>query len=154
MKVLLFTHKNDIDGMGNAILAKLAYKNVDYELCGTFDLTSRVESYFESGKIYEYDKIFVTDLCLEDPVLTRIATDEKLKDKLLDFDHHRTFTDIKYTKHPFINVVIEDDHGLCCGTYLFYNHLVKEGLIDKTNEAIAEFVELTRQHDTWEWRNI
>ena len=40
MKVLLFTHKNDIDGMGNAILAKLAYKNVDYELCGTFDLTS------------------------------------------------------------------------------------------------------------------
>ena len=83
MKVLLFTHKNDIDGMGNAILAKLAYKNVDYELCGTFDLTSRVESYFASGKIYEYDKIYVTDLCLEDPVLTKIANDENLNNKIL-----------------------------------------------------------------------
>ena len=154
MKVLLFTHKNDIDGMGNAVLAQLAYKNVDYELCGTFDLTARVESYFASGKIYEYDKIYVTDLCLEDPVLTKIANDDKLNNKILDFDHHRTFTDIKYTKHPFINVVIEDEKGLCCGTYLFYNYLVKEGIIDKTNEAIAEFVELTRQHDTWEWRNI
>lgn len=154
MKVLLFTHKNDIDGMGNVILAKLAYKHVDYELCGTFDLTTKVESYFKSGKIYEYDKIYVTDLCLEDPVLTKIASDDKLKNKILDFDHHRTFTDIKYTKHPFINVVIEDEHGLCCGTYLFYNHLVKEGLIDKENKAIAEFVELTRQHDTWEWKNI
>ena len=30
MKVLLFTHKNDIDGMGNAILANLAYEEVDY----------------------------------------------------------------------------------------------------------------------------
>ena len=51
MKVLLFTHKNDIDGMGNAVLAKLAYKHVDYELCGTFDLTARVESYFASGNM-------------------------------------------------------------------------------------------------------
>ena len=154
MKVLIFTHKNDIDGMGNAILANLAYDQVDYELCGTFDLTSRVESYYENDRIYEYDKVFVTDLCLEDPVLTKIANDDKLNNKILDFDHHRTFTAEKYTKHPFINVVIEDEHGLCCGTYLFYNHLVKEGLIDKENEAIAEFVELTRQHDTWEWRNI
>ena len=154
MKVLIFTHKNDIDGMGNAILANLAYDQVDYELCGTFDLTSKVESYYENDRIYEYDRVFVTDLCLEDPVLTKIANDEKLNKKILDFDHHRTFTAEKYTKHPFINVVIEDEHGLCCGTYLFYNYLVNEGLIDKNNKAIEEFVELTRQHDTWEWKNI
>ena len=36
MKVLLFTHKNDIDGMGNAILASLAFDDVKYELCGLF----------------------------------------------------------------------------------------------------------------------
>ena len=131
MKVLLFTHKNDIDGMGNAVLGKLAYKNLDYELCGTFELTEKVESYFNSNKIYEYDQIYVTDLCLEDPVLSKIANDEKLKSKILDFDHHRTFTDEKYTKHPFINVIVEDAKGLCCGTYLFYTHLIKEGLIDE-----------------------
>ncbi len=30
MKVLLFTHKSDIDGMGSVILAKLAFKEVNY----------------------------------------------------------------------------------------------------------------------------
>ena len=37
---------------------------------------------------------------------------------------------------------------------MFYKHLVEEGIIDKDNLAIKEFVELTRQHDTWEWKNI
>ena len=154
MKVLLFTHKNDIDGMGNAILAQLAFKEVDYELCGTFDLTSSVESYFEEDKIYQYDRIYVTDLCLEDPVLSKVAMDSKLEGKVLVFDHHKTFTDPKYTSHKFVTVKIEDEKGLCCGTSLFYKHLVSEGLIDKDNKCISEFVELTRQHDTWEWRNI
>lgn len=154
MKVLLFTHKNDIDGMGNAILAQLAFKEVDYELCGTFDLTSSVESYFEGEKIYQYDRIYVTDLCLEDPVLSKVAMDSKLEGKILVFDHHKTFTDPKYTSHKFVTVKIEDEKGLCCGTSLFYKHLVSEGLIDKDNKCISEFVELTRQHDTWEWRSI
>ena len=154
MKVLLFTHKNDIDGMGNAILAQLAFKEVDYELCGTFDLTSSVESYFEGDKIYQYDRIYVTDLCLEDPILSKVAMDSKLEGKVLVFDHHKTFTDPKYTSHKFVTVKIEDEKGLCCGTSLFYKHLVSEGLIDKDNKCISEFVELTRQHDTWEWRNI
>ena len=154
MKVLLFTHKNDIDGMGNAILAQLAFKEVDYELCGTFDLTSSVESYFEGEKIYQYDRIYVTDLCLEEPVLSKVAMDSKLEGKVLVFDHHKTFTDPKYTSHKFVTVKIEDEYGLCCGTSLFYKHLVSEGLIDKDNKCISEFVELTRQHDTWEWRNI
>ena len=45
MKVLLFTHKNDIDGMGNAILANLAFDEVDYVLCGTFNLTENILKY-------------------------------------------------------------------------------------------------------------
>ena len=78
----------------------------------------------------------------------------KLEGKVLVFDHHKTFTDPKYTSHKFATVKIEDEKGLCCGTSLFYKHLVSEGLIDKDNKCISEFVELTRQHDTWEWRNI
>lgn len=154
MKVLLFTHKNDIDGMGNAVLAKLAFEEVDYVLCGTFNLTESVSKYYNDGSIYDYDKIFVTDLCLEDPVLSRIAEDNRLNGKILNYDHHKTFTAEKYTRHPFITVQVSDEKGLCCGTSLFYNHLIKEGLIDENNQAIKEFVELTRQHDTWEWKNI
>ena len=154
MKVLLFTHKNDIDGMGNAILAQLAFEQVDYELCGTFDLTESVEKYYKDNSIYNYDRIYVTDLCLEDPILSKIAADEKLQGKIKVLDHHKTFDEPKYTNHSFINVKVKDEKGLCCGTSLFYQHLIQEGLIDPSNESIKEFVELTRQHDTWEWKTI
>ena len=153
MKVLIFTHKNDIDGMGNAILANLAFNEVDYILCGTFNLTELVNRYYEDNTIYDYDRIYVTDLCLEEPILSKVASDTKLKGKIRVFDHHKTFLDPKYTSHDFIKVQLEDEHGLCCGTSLFYQHLISEGLLDN-NQALQEFVELTRQHDTWEWRNI
>lgn len=154
MKVLLFTHKNDIDGMGNAVLAKLVFKEVEYVLCGTFDLTKAVLKYYDDNTIYDYDMIFVTDLCLEEPLLTRINNDEKLKGKILNLDHHKTFANPKYTKYDFVKVQIRNDKGLCCGTSLFYEYLLNNKLIDENNLAIKEFVELTRQHDTWEWKNI
>jgi len=154
MKILLFTHKNDIDGMGNAILSKLAFDKVEYVLCGTFNLTENILKYYDNGNIYNYDKIFVTDLCLEEPVLSRIAKDEILNKKIFVFDHHKTFHDYKYTQHYFINVKISNEKGLCCGTSLFYEYLIDEGLIKQNNLVIKEFVELTRQHDTWEWKNI
>lgn len=153
MKVLLFTHKNDIDGMGNAILGQLAFTDFTYELCATFDLTKTVQKYFDNKSIYDYDKIFITDLCPEDPILTQLATDPKLQGLVQVLDHHRTYQEPKYTKHSFIKVQLEDDKGLCCGTSLFYQYLKENNLLEGNSE-IDEFVELTRQHDTWEWRNI
>lgn len=154
MKILLFTHKNDIDGMGNAVLAKIAYDNVDYHLCGTFDLVKTVEEYYETKKLYDYDKIFITDLCLEEPLLSKLAKDKKLYNKINILDHHKTYQNEKYTKYPFVKIEIKNENGLCCGTSLFYEYLLNNNLLDKNNKAIKEFVELTRLHDTWEWKTI
>lgn len=153
MKVLLFTHKNDIDGMGNAILAKLAFDSVDYVLCETFDLKKKVEEYLKNKKIYEYEKIFITDLCLGEENLKQIDEDEKLKGKFQIIDHHKTYEDEKYTRFSFVQVKLKNDHGLCCATSLFYEYLLSNNYLVR-NDAIDEFVELTRQHDTWEWKNI
>ena len=153
MKVLLFTHKNDIDGMGNAILAKLAFDSVDYVLCETFDLKKKVEEYLKNKKIYEYEKIFITDLCLGEENLKQIDEDEKLKGKFQIIDHHKTYEDEKYTRFSFVQVKLNNDHGLCCATSLFYEYLLSNNYLVR-NDAIDEFVELTRQHDTWEWKNI
>lgn len=153
MKVLLFTHKNDIDGMGNAILSKLAFDEVDYELCGTFDLVSKVNEYIDNGKIYQYDRIFITDLCLDEVTLFRIFNDNNIKNKIQIIDHHKTYDNEKYLKYPFVKVVLKNDKGLCCGTSLFYEYLINNNLLEK-NDVTSEFVELTRQHDTWEWKNI
>jgi oligoribonuclease NrnB/cAMP/cGMP phosphodiesterase (DHH superfamily) len=153
MKVLLFTHKNDIDGMGNAILAKLAFDSVDHVLCETFDLKKKVEEYFKNKKIYEYEKIFITDLCLGEENLKQIDEDEKLKGKFQIIDHHKTYEDEKYTRFSFVQVKLKNDHDLCCATSLFYEYLLNNNYLVR-NDAIDEFVELTRQHDTWEWKNI
>ena len=153
MKILLFTHKNDIDGMGNVILSKLAFNNVDYISCETFDLNHKVTEFITTRKIYEYDKIFITDLCLDEELLSLINKKEKLKSKIQIIDHHKTYDNEKYTRYPFVKVKIKNDKGLCCGTSLFYEYLIDNNYLTK-NDIMNEFVELTRQHDTWEWKNI
>lgn len=64
MKVLLFSHKSDIDGMGNVVLTKLAFEYVDYVLCETFNLQNEISAFIEDSSIYNYDMIFITDLWL------------------------------------------------------------------------------------------
>ena len=153
MKTLIFTHKNDIDGMGNAILAKLAFEETKYVLCGTFDLIKNVNDYIDSKEIYNYDKIFITDLCLDLKTLNKIEKDKILKSKIQLIDHHKTYDTEDYKKFPFVKICLETNKGLSCATSLFYEYLLENNYL-KENKIINEFVELTRQHDTWEWKNI
>lgn len=153
MKVLIFTHKSDIDGMGGAILSKLAFENVDYVLCETFSLQNEIAKYFKNQKIYEYDMIFLTDLWLEEPTLTKVALDEKLKNKFFVFDHHKSALEENFNKYDFTTIKISDEKGRCSGTSLFYEYLISNKYL-KNKKAIEDFVELTRRYDTWEWKNI
>ncbi len=152
MKVLLFTHKSDIDGMGNVVLAKLAFSDVDYVLCETFNLQNEISRFYDDGTIYDYDMIFVTDLWLEEPMLTKVATDEQLANKFFVFDHHKSALEGNFNKYPFTTIRISDERGLCSGTSLFYEYLISNNLIDPRDKAIQAFSELTRKYDTWEWK--
>lgn len=150
-KILLFTHKSDIDGMGNVVLAKLAFYNVDYVLCETFNLQDEMAKYYNNGTIYQYDKIFVTDLWLEEPMLSKVATDEKLNGKFLVFDHHESAIIEGFNKYDFTTIKVSNAYGLCSGTSLFYEYLIKQGYLNHNDALIKDFVELTRKYDTWEW---
>lgn len=79
MKVLLFTHSQDIDGMGCALLANKAFKNYTLVPTKTFDITKNVKEYIDNNNIYSYDQIYVTDLCIKEPILKQIDEDEILK---------------------------------------------------------------------------
>lgn len=152
MKILLFTHKSDIDGMGNVVLAKLAFDEVDYVLCETFNLQNEIAQYYDNGSIYNYDRIFVTDLWLEEPTLSKVANDKKLNDKFFVFDHHKSALEGNFNRYPFTTIRISDEKGLCSGTSLFYEYLIRNGLIDCKSKRINDFSELTRKYDTWEWK--
>lgn len=148
MKVLLFTHEQDIDGMGSAILGNIAFSRLEYVPCKTFEIDSNFRKYIDDKKIYEYDLIFVTDLCLHEPILSIINNDGILRNKVLVLDHHKT--EIANDKYDFVNIVLECSKGAASGTYLFYEYLINNKYLDN-QEILEELVELTRQYDTWEW---
>ena len=149
-KIIIFSHESDIDGIGNLVLAKLAFDNYDYVLLPNVDaLEITFREYFESGKLNKYDQIYVTDLALYDPALTMIAN-SPLKDRIHIFDHHhRTIVD-KMNRYPF--TVVSEENAKSCGTALFYQYLIENNLLRRT-PVLDDFVEMTRLEDNWLWKD-
>ena len=152
MKVLLFTHSQDIDGMGCAVLARKAFNNYTLVPTKTFDITKNVEKYIESKAIYDFDKIFVTDLCIKEPLLKFIDKDETLKNKLLVLDHHKTEIEEGNNKYDFVNIIVQKNGRKESGTSLFYNYLIQNNYLQRSN-ILDELVEWTRQYDVWDWES-
>lgn len=151
MKVLLFTHIVDIDGMGSAILAKLAFSSVNIIYCDTFEITEKLSQTIEDGSIFDYDKIFITDICPSENLIEQIESNPNLSNKVQILDHHISILENLKTKHKIAKIEIENNSGKCSGTSLFYEYLLSNKLLNAT-KFIDEFVELTREYDTWEWK--
>ena len=155
MKKLIITHKVDIDGLGGAVLANIAYgkENVDYMLAMPSDIDSITESVINTNKHLEYDKIYITDICPTDRVLQMIDDNKDIKSKLLIFDHHEGRIADLTRNYTFLTEKFDNEKGKTCGTSLFYDYLISNNLICK-KESIEKLVELTRRYDTWEWKDI
>ena len=152
MKVLLFTHSQDIDGMGCAVLARKAFGDYTLVPTKTFEITKNVENYIKSKKIYDFDKIYVTDLCIKEPVLKFIDNDEILKNRLLVLDHHKTEIEEGNNKYDFVNIIVQKNGKKESGTSLFYNYLIQNNYLQRSN-ILDELVEWTRQYDVWDWES-
>ena len=151
MKRLLFTHGADIDGMGSAILARVAFVDIDIIYArNVSDLEVKFINEYESGRLYEYDIVYITDLSLKMDIADKVYSDEKLKDKLYLFDHHETALSSGLNKYNNVNVHVELNGVKTCGTELFYLYLKENEYINDTI-AISEFVEKVRREDNWEW---
>ena len=151
MKRLLFTHGADIDGMGNAILAKLAFENIDIIYArNVSDLETKFLNEYNSGNLYNYDIVYITDLSLKKEIADKVYSDDKLKDKLYIFDHHETALASGLNEYNNTNVHVELDGIKTCGTELYYIYLKDNGYLEDST-AISEFVEKVRREDNWEW---
>ena len=152
MKVILFSHESDIDGMGEVILSKLVFEDLEYILCkNVADLNRKIMEEYTKGKLYNADIIYITDLSLDEKEAGIIFSDEKLKGKVFLFDHHKTAYESGLTNYPNVTVRVDDEKGISCATQLFYEYLIKENLI-KQSKKLDEFVELVRREDTYEWK--
>lgn len=140
-KVLVISHEDDIDGLGGVILGYLAFKDIDYMLIHVKEQTEIVDFVKNSN----YEKVFITDLGLEDKIADEI---NELGMNILHFDHHET--NVYVSKYAYSTVEIQRNGISTCGTELFYLYLKENNLL-KDNALIKRFVEDTRAYDTWDW---
>lgn len=150
-KIIIFSHENDIDGIGAIVLGKVAYGDIDYVLASNvYALEAKFREKLEDGSLCQYDRIFVTDLALINPSLKIVS--ENLSEKVLVFDHHESAIKEGCDQYDFTTIMVADESGKKrSGTDLFYEYLCENGLLSRT-KALDEFVELTRLEDTWEWK--
>jgi uncharacterized protein len=150
MKVLLFTHEADIDGVNCVVLAKLAFDDVEYVLC---DYKKHKEEIRKRMIDFDrYDYIFVTDLCPSDNILCTIEN-SPFKNKFKVFDHHKSALDKIKKDYDFVTIKIKNDKGKCSGTSIFYDFLTSEGYLESTN-SLDRMVEMTRRYDVWLWKDL
>lgn len=165
MKVKLFTH-TDLDGVGCAILGKLAFKNIDVEYCNYDDINNKVGE-FLNDDVYKYDLVYITDISVSEDVAYRIETiihnNLKLKPRFKLIDHHSTA--LWLNRYDWAEVV-EKTILICCqdepeiiekvsGTYLLFIELISEGYIKPSKaeyESLKVFADTVRKYDTWLWK--
>lgn len=152
MKRLLFTHVADIDGMGVAILSKLAFDNIDIIYCkNPSDLNNKIIENYENDNLYNYDLIYISDLSPSRELLEKLFSDDKLSKKIYLFDHHETAYDAGLNDFDNCTVRVKDDRGISCATQIYYEFLINNNYLKQTN-LLDQFVELVRLEDTYEYK--
>ena len=143
MKALLVTH-NDLDGISPIILLNLSKEKFEYKSIDIADVDRTFDELFESGDINKYNQLYVVDLTLTEHVYDLLT---KEKRNVLVFDHHESH---KFAnKYDFVNVTVDINGVLTCGTELFYLYLLKKYPSIYDNNKIKEFVKLVREKDTY-----
>jgi uncharacterized protein len=143
----LLSH-NDLDGVGCGIIAKLSFgEQVKVGYNSISGLNREVEWFLENeGKD---TSLLITDLSVSEENEKRLEEFHQAGGKVQLIDHHKTA--LRYNDYKWGHVVVEDEEGkLTSATSLLYEYLLSHQLLEPT-DAIAEFVELVRQYDTWEW---
>ena len=147
--VKLFTH-TDLDGIGCAILAKLAFgDNVNIEYCNYDNINESVKK-FINGEINNIDMCNITDISINDELANEI---DKTFIKFHLLDHHPTALDLN--KYNWCQVLIENEetHIKTSGTELYYHWLISNEYLQR-NDTLDRFVECVRDYDTWRWSNL
>ena len=155
-----------MDGIGCAILGRLAFKNIDIEYCNYDDVNKKIRSFFFSDAVFEYDKIFITDISIDSELAHDInvcASGSGCFPEIRLIDHHPTASWLN--KYDWATVEEETvllhcmpESGIVekvSGTYLFFMYLLSEDHIIPTKEEytiLKEFADIVRKYDTWLWK--
>lgn len=147
MKVFIFSHIADCDGITPVILSKLAFEHVDYKLLNN-PIDKEFLDFVNNYDFSDYDYIYMVDLCISEETLKQL--DSEFIKKFKVFDHHVARSNMN--KYDFIKVIEERNDIRECGTSLYYEHLCQNFDNDLLRKKSTEkIVEIVRLNDTWSW---
>lgn len=149
MKTLIISHKADIDGLSPVIFLKLIRDDVDVCLLNANDIIPKVKELTSSKDYLKYDEIFITDLTLDRHACELIMQTGEYN-RFHTFDHHAF--NLVANDYPFGTSISTNENGVNeCATSLFYKYLIHTYPEDFDLYSIAEYTELVRLSDTWDW---
>jgi oligoribonuclease NrnB/cAMP/cGMP phosphodiesterase (DHH superfamily) len=150
--IKLFTH-TDLDGVSNAVIAfiNFDFENVDVEYCNYNNVNDKVKQFLFQSNTNDYDKVFITDISVNDELAKKIDNIKNLDIKL--FDHHPTAIELNKYKWAKVEVMLNETEKTC-GTKLFYDYLRKNSEKGKPikQTCVRKFVDTVRKYDTWQWK--
>ena len=146
----LFTH-TDLDGVGCAILARLAFKN-NFEItyCDYKDINEKISDFIKNPP--EQGMCLMTDISINEDLAKKIDEIEESDITYKLLDHHPTAMNL--SKYFWCDVKIMNESGIkTCGTELFYEWLLYFNFLEE-NKTIRKFVDIVRDYDTWRWAEL
>lgn len=148
--IKLFTHV-DLDGVGCAVLAKLAFADeIEIEYCNYDEIDKKVEEYVD----YSWDQqCHITDISISNELANKITENMIFGERFYLFDHHPTALELN--KYHWCNVRVENNftHIKTSGTEMYYEWLVSKKYLKK-HKRLDRFVEIVRDYDTWRWSEL
>ncbi len=149
MKIKVFTHGADIDGMGCGFLIQEKHygtnKDVEVAYCQYSNIDSYVKRFIESRAIYYYEKVFITDLSVSEETCKLIQ--EKGENKFVLIDHHINEGTEHLNKYQWCIRKGEMDGEVRSATYLvakYFNMLGEDKYMDSVITHIDNY-------DVWKW---
>lgn len=155
-KIKLFTH-TDFDGVGCAILAKLAFKNPDIEYCDYNNINQKIKDFIQYQQYQHFDYVYITDISVDEEVAKLINNTHpdnfeegfNLGEMFCLLDHHKTAEWLN--KYHWAFVAECNKYGnKNSGTSMFRDELVVDNYFFG-RDSVCDFVEMVRRYDTYEW---
>lgn len=144
---------NDLDGVSALYLSELTFpkENLKVIRSRTRTIDKMVKEFVENK--WDKNTLFViTDLSIDSQELAELI-DQKVKEgyQMKLIDHHPTA--FWLNEYSWATVVNEENGVKTSATSMYFDYLKEHHGLDVT-DLLADYVELVRQYDTWDWFNV
>lgn len=154
MKIKIFNH-NDLDSLGCEYVIRKYFEKQGYEVenvCLNYNTINKyIEKFITNKGLYYYDKVFITDISVNEETAELI--DKYGQGKFILIDHHISEGTEHLNQYDWCILQGEKEHETCSATWLVWKYFVSLDSTLNTN-YVKDIVTSIDRWDTWNWVNL